>query len=94
MTQDAPADSAVVGEQPATATATPSTTVPEPRSFWCAGADLATLRPPAPTQALPALERLGPSPFPKSRFRFLSFLATVYDHVATRVDPHVDQTGT
>ena len=32
-----------------------------------------------------ALERLGPSPFPKSRFPFLGFLATVYDQVATSV---------
>jgi hypothetical protein len=32
-----------------------------------------------------ALERLGPSPFPKSRFPFLGFLATVYDQVASSV---------
>ena len=32
-----------------------------------------------------ALERLGPSPFPKSGFPFLGFLATVYDHIATHV---------
>jgi hypothetical protein len=29
-----------------------------------------------------ALERLGPSPFPKSGFPLLGFLATLYDHVA------------
>src|SRR5436305_991632 len=32
-----------------------------------------------------ALERLGPSPFPRSRFPFLGFLATVYDQVASSV---------
>jgi hypothetical protein len=32
-----------------------------------------------------ALERLGASPFPKSRFPFLGFLATVYDQVASSV---------
>jgi hypothetical protein len=32
-----------------------------------------------------ALERLGPSPFPKSRFPFLGFLATVYDQVVSSV---------
>jgi hypothetical protein len=31
------------------------------------------------------LERLGPSPFGKSRFPFLGFLATVYDEVAGRL---------
>jgi hypothetical protein len=49
--------------------------------------------PPAPDLSpdLPsALERLGPSPFPKSGFPFLGFLATVYDHIAQHVG-HVDQ---
>jgi len=36
--------------------------------------------PPAP----PALEKLGPSPFAKTRFPFLGFLATVYDHIAAQ----------
>ena len=31
-----------------------------------------------------ALERLGPSPFPKSKFPFLGFLATVYDEVVAK----------
>jgi hypothetical protein len=51
-------------------------------TFWAA-APLPS-RPPA--RELPsALERLGPSPFPKSRFPFLGFLATVYDQVASSV---------
>lgn len=33
----------------------------------------------------PVLEKLGPSPFAKTRFPFLGFLATVYDHIATQV---------
>jgi hypothetical protein len=40
---------------------------------------------PAPAELPSALERLGPSPFPKSRFPFLGFLATVYDEVAGRM---------
>jgi len=70
---------------PLTPTAAPGLPA-DPKVFWCAGVDLATLHPPAPADIPPALERLGPSPFPKSRFRFLSFLATVYDHVAARAE--------
>ena len=41
--------------------------------------------PALPPNTPSALERLGPSPFPKSGFPFLGFLATVYDHIATHV---------
>ena len=41
--------------------------------------------PELPAETPSALERLGPSPFPKAKFPFLGFLATVYDHVATHV---------
>jgi hypothetical protein len=54
------------------------------RAFWSPAAELPDapdVRPDTPS----ALERLGPSPFPKSGFPFLGFLATVYDHVATHV---------
>ena len=40
---------------------------------------------PAPRDLPSALEKLGPSPFPKSRFPFLGFLATVYDQVVSSV---------
>lgn len=55
-----------------------------PASIYEAGPDIDLLdadptEPPAPS----ALERLGQSPFPKSDFRFLGFLAAVYDHVST-----------
>ena len=38
--------------------------------------------PPPESRVAPVLERLGPSPFPRSGFPLLGFLATVYDHVA------------
>lgn len=34
----------------------------------------------------PALKRLGPPPFVRKGFPFLGLLATIYDHVAQRVD--------
>jgi hypothetical protein len=57
---------------------------PVDESFWCAGEALGDAPDVAP-DVVSALERLGPSPFPKSGFPFLGFLATVYDHVATHV---------
>jgi len=52
--------------------------------FW-QPADEVPEAPVLPAQTPSALERLGPSPFPKSGFPFLGFLATVYDQVATHV---------
>ena len=40
---------------------------------------------PAAGELPSALERLGASPFAKSKFPFLGFLATVYDQVAASV---------
>jgi hypothetical protein len=59
----------------------------DPREFWRAGPGVEALE----TQADPgssaepesALQKLGAAPFPKGKFPFLGFLATVYDHVAT-----------
>lgn len=51
--------------------------------FWRAGAEVDVLQAATPADPEPALRRLGPPPFPKSKFPFLGFLATVYDHVAT-----------
>ncbi len=53
-------------------------------AFWT-GPEPIPPAPLVPAEAQPALEKLGPSPFPKSGFPFLGFLATVYDHVATQV---------
>ncbi|HWB53175.1 MAG TPA: hypothetical protein VG722_03250 [Tepidisphaeraceae bacterium] len=50
--------------------------------FFRAGPDLDLLEPANEPEAPAALERLGPSPFPKGKFPFLGFLATVYDHVS------------
>jgi hypothetical protein len=52
--------------------------------FWHPTEPLADA-PSLPASTPSALERLGPSPFPKSGFPFLGFLATVYDHIATHV---------
>jgi hypothetical protein len=52
----------------------------DPDAFFRAGADLDVLE--LGGDAPPVLERLGPSPFPKSKFPFLGFLATIYEHVA------------
>jgi hypothetical protein len=53
----------------------------DPEEFFRAGPNLDALA--SPSDAPSVLERLGPSPFPKTKFPFLGFLATVYDHVAT-----------
>ena len=53
----------------------------DPEAFFRAGPDVDVLE--LGGDAPSVLERLGPSPFPKSKFPFLGFLATVYDHVAT-----------
>ncbi len=55
---------------------------PDPGRFYAAGPEFDALAPPAPRADEPsALERLGPSPFPRTKFPFLGFLASVYDHV-------------
>ena len=40
---------------------------------------------PMPEPLPAALEKLGASPFPKSKFPFLGFIATVYDQIANSV---------
>jgi hypothetical protein len=64
-------------------------TDPTPDDFYHP-ADLITDAPALPADAPSVLERLGPTPFAKSKFPFLGFLATVYDHVAT----HCQSDGT
>lgn len=54
----------------------------DPREFYRAGEDIDALHP-TPEGVPSALERLGPSPFPKGKFPFLGFLASVYDHVSS-----------
>jgi len=63
-------------------TPTPPWDLPaDPEKFWKAGADADVLLAPE-ADVPPALQRLGAAPFPKSKFPFLGFLATVYEHVA------------
>jgi hypothetical protein len=58
---------------------------PAQAANFCDPAEELLEAPEIPADLPPALERLGPSPFPKSGFPFLGFLATVYDHVASHV---------
>jgi hypothetical protein len=57
-------------------------------AMFRAGADIDALHPPDP-DAPPALSRLGAAPFPKGKFPFLGFLATVYEHVAAHAQGRV-----
>ncbi len=59
----------------------------DPGEFYRQGADVAL--PDLPADTPTALEKLGPAPFPRGKFPFLGFLASVYDHVAT----HARQRG-
>ena len=54
----------------------------DPRAFWSAVGDLDEMEFPAEQEKVATLERLVPSPFLRSGFPLIGFLATVYDHVA------------
>lgn len=56
----------------------------DPAEFYRMAADVAL--PELPADTPPALEKLGPAPFPRNKFPFLGFLASVYDHVATHAN--------
>ncbi|MDQ3439176.1 MAG: hypothetical protein M3478_02360 [Planctomycetota bacterium] len=60
----------------------------DPDAFYRAGPDIDALQPPS-LDAPPALQRLGAAPFPKGKFPFLGFLATVYEHVAAHAQGRV-----
>jgi len=66
------------------------------RLFYRAGPDLRALRD-WPRTDVKVLDQLGPSPFPRSGFPFLGFLASVYDHVESHVarppEPPTPPTG-
>ena len=53
--------------------------------FWGDEAAIEALGEPPTPVGVSVLELLGPSPFPKNKFPFLGFLASVYDHVASCV---------
>ncbi|MFH0982544.1 MAG: hypothetical protein V2A79_13545 [Planctomycetota bacterium] len=60
----------------------PSTLPADPSRFWSAAVNLDQVELPARRESASTLERLPPSPFPRSGFPLVGFLATVYDHVA------------
>ena len=55
-----------------------------PRQFWGKGDAIAALGACPVREAPPALEKLGPPPFPRGGFPLMGFLASVYEHVAAR----------
>lgn len=54
--------------------------------FYSARESLTSLGDGPIEQVEPALKRLGPPPFVRKGFPFLGLLATIYDHVAQRVE--------
>lgn len=63
----------------------------DPREFYAAGGEI-TL-PNASDELPPAMETLGPAPFPKGKFPFLGFLASVYEHVAAHAQARASRGG-
>lgn len=71
----------------------------DPRGFWSAGPELRQVHAPLepPKVSHPLLRRLGPSPFPESRFPLVGLLATCYeligrDALEVPEDPAADTT--
>jgi len=60
----------------------PSLLPDDPQTFWSVGVDLDEMGQPRWRESGSTLERLVPSPFPRSGFPLIGFLATVYDHVS------------
>lgn len=61
------------------------------REFHAAAGEIAL--PHASDELPPAMETLGPAPFPKGKFPFLGFLASVYEHVATHARARATRSG-
>lgn len=66
---------------PSSDAAAPADLPTDDERFWSVGPEFDSLKAPVPPETS-ALQRLGPSPFPKGKFPFLGFLASVYEHVA------------
>ncbi len=62
----------------------PASLPTDPQRFYCTTVDFEELTPPILVETTPALERLGPSPFAKTKFPLLGFLETLYEHVAAQ----------
>jgi hypothetical protein len=69
------------------ATLTPPSLPTDAREFHAAAGPIAL--PWVTEGTAPAMETLGPAPFPKSRFPFLGFLASVYEHIANHARARV-----
>ncbi|MCB9855107.1 MAG: hypothetical protein H6818_05415 [Phycisphaerales bacterium] len=54
--------------------------------FYSARESLSSLSDGPVERVEPALKRLGPPPFVRKGFPFLGLLATIYDHVAQRIE--------
>lgn len=67
---------------------TPPALPDDPQAFWSAAVDLDELDLPPGRESGPTLERLVPSPFPRSGFPLIGLLATVYDHVTSFAREH------
>jgi hypothetical protein len=68
----------------------------DPHTYW-SPAPAPPLLPHGLEDAPSALERLGPSPFPKppkGSFPFLGFLATLYDHISACAEKLLGPPGT
>lgn len=55
-----------------------------PQAFWGKGEAMDALGACPVRESPPALEKLGPPPFPRGGFPLMGFLASVYEHVAAR----------
>lgn len=58
----------------------------EAEAFYRAGGEFEALGTPDLSKYPSALERLGPSPFAKTGFPLVGFLATLYDQIASTLD--------
>ena len=54
------------------------------REFWGGATAMDALGACPVHEAPPALEKIGPPPFPRGGFPLMGFLASVYEHVAAR----------
>ncbi|MCG8405260.1 MAG: hypothetical protein MI923_08700 [Phycisphaerales bacterium] len=59
--------------------------------FWSTAQSLDEIGLPPNPETTPALKRLGPPPFVRSRFPLMGFLATVYEHITTHVRDHPEE---
>lgn len=67
--------------------ASPPAGLPESAEvYWASPTDLDARSSPPAVESVPALQRLGPLPFPRGGFPLMGFLATVYDHIADHAD--------